>query len=68
MDPNAPPAPIADDPHPTYSRLDHLDGLPGTSPSRYRKRMLKELRRSWRHGEITYEEACEQAADLNEEL
>jgi hypothetical protein len=55
---------IADDTHPTYSHLDHLDGLPRTSPGRYRKRMLNELEHAWRNGEITYQEACEQAAEL----
>ena len=57
---------IAHDTNPTYSHLDHLDGL-GTSASRYRKRMYKKLERAWRNGEITYEEACERVAELNGE-
>ncbi|MET3922262.1 hypothetical protein ABIB26_003221 [Arthrobacter sp. UYEF20] len=58
---------IPGDPHPTYSRFDHLDGLPGPTGSTYRKRIASGLEQAWRDGEISYRDACHGMEELDGE-
>ncbi len=58
----------ARDRKPTHSRLDYLEaGLTGTLSTAYSRRRAKELEQAFRHGDVSYEEACLEMEQLDGE-
>ena len=58
----------ARDRQPTHSRLDYLEaGLTGTLRTAYSRRRDKELEQAFRNGEVSYDDACLEMEQLDEE-
>ena len=53
---------------PTHARLDYLEaGITGTLGTAYARRRAKELEQAFRKGEVSYEDACLEMEQIDEE-
>ena len=59
---------VAQGHRPTHSRLDYLEaGITGRLGSAYSRSRAKELEQAFRNGDVSYEDACQELEQIDEE-